>query len=61
MVAGKRLGDIPRYENMPQKTGLCIMRGAQGVNGSKYNMNVVASLPDDQAVVDITEKKLYGN
>lgn len=60
VVEGKKLNEIYRYENMTEKTGMCIMRGSQGFDGSKYNVEILASLPDGQSVVNITERKLYG-
>lgn len=60
IVSGVRLGDIHRKENMSEETGLCIARGLQGYDGSKYNAEVIASLPDGQAVFNITENKLFG-
>ena len=51
----KNYEDIDIRELLEGESVLCKMRGAQGVDGSKFNI----SLPDDEGYVKITRIKSY--
>lgn len=58
VISGHKLAEIHRY--VKPQLGLCIMSGSQSIDGSRYTMQIIASLPNGQSVVEITENKLFG-